>query len=164
VGLGAALVVAMKPPAVEDVPVAPPPYPTARAVPEANTPEAAVAAKPPDESAAGDSDEELALAPLKRAAVEPVRFLIVSEPMGARVTYQGKDLGETPLNLEVAPGEGGVAEAALTFTLDGYQRARAVAKGAGPEERFTQKLVPKKKASTRPGKAPDSSPYKDDPY
>ncbi|NVJ17215.1 PEGA domain-containing protein, partial [Myxococcus sp. AM010] len=141
--------------------VTPPPPATAQAVPEANVPEAA---SPPEAPAMSASDEELALAPLTRPKLEPVRFLIVSDPLGARVTYQGKDLGETPLNLEVAPDASGVAEAALTFTLDGYQRARAVAKGAGPEERFTQKLQLKKKASTRPGKAPDSSPYKDDPY
>ncbi|ATB50169.1 serine/threonine-protein kinase [Corallococcus macrosporus] len=163
-GLGAALVVALRPAAPTGSPPTLTPPPASRAAPEAAPREAAVAARPPDESVAEASDEELALAPLRRRTVEPVRFLVVSEPMGARVTYQGKDLGETPLNLEVAPAEGGVAEAVLFFTLDGYQRARGVAKGAGPEERFTQKLLPKKKASTRPAKAPDSSPYKDDPY
>ncbi|GEL74165.1 serine/threonine protein kinase [Myxococcus virescens] len=161
VGLGVALVMATRPTPPAEPIVPPPPPATAQAVPEANAPAAAL---PPAESVEGASDEELALAPLTRPTVKPVRFLIVSDPMGARVTYQGKDLGETPLNLEVAPNASGVAEAALTFTLDGYQRARAVARGAGPEERFTQKLQPKKKASTRPGKAPDSSPYKDDPY
>jgi len=154
-GIGAALALTLRPaapPAPADSPLAPsPPQATARAATPSAQPELA-------------DDEELLLAPLERVQVAPVRFLIVSEPPGARVTYEGKDLGETPLNLEVAPDEGGVAQAALTFTLDGYQRARAVARGAGPEERFTQKLVPKKKTSARPGKAPDSSPYKDDPY
>ncbi|WP_426754509.1 serine/threonine protein kinase [Myxococcus sp. Y35] len=161
VGIGAAIALAMRPAA----PPAPPISPLAPtlAQPEPARPPAQTAT-PPAQPETDAADEELALAPLERAEAVPVRFLIVSEPIGARVTYQGKDLGETPLNLEVAPDESGVAQAALTFTLDGYQRARAVARGTGPEERFTQKLVPKKKASARPDKAPDSSPYKDDPY
>ncbi|AKQ63940.1 serine/threonine protein kinase [Myxococcus hansupus] len=161
VGLGAAVTLALRPAAPPEPvinPLAPTLAPREPATAEAQQP----AAQPPPEEGLGD--EELDLAPLERIKAAPVRFLIVSEPLGARVTYEGKDLGETPLNLEVAPDESGVAQAALTFTLDGYQRARSVARSAGPEERFTQKLVPKKKASPRPGKGPDSSPYKDDPY
>ncbi|MFP2913618.1 PEGA domain-containing protein, partial [Pyxidicoccus sp. 3LFB2] len=109
-------------------------------------------------------DEELALAPLSPIAVKPVRFLIASEPSGARVTYLGKDMGPTPLNIEVDPGEGGRASAQLTFSLEGYNRVTVTAKGEGPEARYTQKLQPKKKTGTKPGKASGSSPYKDDPY
>ncbi|MBL0696223.1 serine/threonine-protein kinase [Comamonas sp. JC664] len=161
VGIGAAITLAIRP-SEPPTPAISPLAPTlAQREPAAAQAQEPAAQRPPEQ---GLADEELDLAPLEILAPAPVRFLIVSEPLGARVTYEGKDLGETPLNLEVAPDESGVAQAALTFTMEGYQRTRSVARGAGPEERFTQKLVPKKKTSTRPGKGPDSSAYKDDPY
>jgi serine/threonine-protein kinase len=91
-----------------------------------------------------------------------VRFLIASEPSGARVLHGGKDLGETPLELDVRPASNGQASAELTFSLDGYQRATVTAEGAGREVRFTHKL--KKKPSTARPKGDDSAGYKDDPY
>ncbi|MFP2934753.1 PEGA domain-containing protein, partial [Pyxidicoccus sp. 3LG] len=115
-------------------------------------------------TAAGAEDDEIALAPPTRSAVKPVRFLIASEPSGASVTYRGKVLGPTPLNLEVSPEEDGRARAELTFTLDGYQRVTAVAEGEGVEARINQKLQPRKKAGSKAGKASSSSAYKEDPY
>jgi serine/threonine-protein kinase len=155
-GIGAAAFLATRTeaPAPVQVPLA------AAAAPPPGTaapPPVAVAAQP------GAGDEELA-APPTAAQVKPVRFLIASEPSGARVTYRGQDVGETPLNLEVLPDEGGRARATLTFSLDGYTRATTTAEGEGPEARFTQKLQPKKKAAPKSGKASGSSQYKDDPY
>jgi serine/threonine-protein kinase len=89
-----------------------------------------------------------------------VRFLVSSEPSGARVTYAGRALGTTPLELVVPPGAEGRASAELTFSLDGYQRATVKAEGEGTEVPFSYKL---KKKAGRP-KRPGSSGYKDDPY
>jgi serine/threonine-protein kinase len=90
-----------------------------------------------------------------------VRFLITSEPSGARVTYAGKSLGSTPVELKLPEGASGHASAELTFELGGYTRATVTAEGEGPEVRFTQKL---KKKSSRPPRSPGSNGYKDDPY
>ena len=79
------------------------------------------------------------------------------------MTYAGKSLGTTPVELEVASGSNGRARAELTFDLSGYSRQTVTAEGKGPEVRFTQKL---KKKSTRPAPArpSGSNGYKDDPY
>ena len=108
--------------------------------------------------------EKRPLPPPSSVPVKPVRFLIASKPSGARVTYQGRDWGKTPVNIEVPPGEDGRASARLTFSLDGYQRVTVTAAGEGPETRYMQKLQPQKKARSKSGKASGSSPYKDDPY
>jgi eukaryotic-like serine/threonine-protein kinase len=160
-GLGVAAFLATRPTTPQPLPLsATEPATPAREAPATPRPTTAAAAAP---AAQGSEDEELALAELNPGS-KPVRFLIASEPSGARVTYRGKDVGETPLNLEVTPGEGGNASAELTFTLAGYQTVKATAEGRGPDERFLLKLQPKKKASTKPGKGSGSSPYKDDPY
>jgi serine/threonine protein kinase len=105
-----------------------------------------------------------------------VHFRIQSEPEGARVGFEGRDLGKTPLELDVAEDELGIASALLNFSLDGYAHATATASGPGPEVAFTQHMtrvlappiavpVPppgqkkdnKKKTGVTPG-------YKDDPY
>jgi serine/threonine-protein kinase len=106
-----------------------------------------------------DGTADLELAPLTAPAVASVLFKIDSEPRGARVSYGGKDVGVTPLELPVPAGAEGRASAELTFTLDGYQRTVATAEGEGPEQAFLQKL---KKKSARPKGG--SSGYKDDPY
>ena len=95
-----------------------------------------------------------------------VRFKVRSEPLGARVTFQGRDLGKTPLEFEVPPGEAGIASAMLKFELDGYLHATASAQGLGPEVLINQRMIrlqspaPGKKVKTRP----DTPGYKDDPY
>jgi serine/threonine-protein kinase len=102
-------------------------------------------------------------APAAEAPPEQVRFLITSEPSGARVTYAGESLGTTPVELKVPPGSQGIARAELTFDLNGYSRQTVTAEGKGPEVRFTQKL--QKKKSSRPASRPSgSNGYKDDPY
>ncbi|WP_164009321.1 serine/threonine protein kinase [Pyxidicoccus trucidator] len=161
-GLGVAAFLAFRPTTPTPLPLAP----STGQLPssEAPVPAPARAAAASPGTSLGADDDELALAPLSPSPVKPVRFLIASEPSGARVTYLGQDMGPTPLNLEVAPEEGGRASAQLTFSLEGYSRVTVVAKGEGPEARHTQKLQPKKKATTKPGKASGSSPYKDDPY
>jgi serine/threonine-protein kinase len=93
--------------------------------------------------------------------VAPVRFLITSEPSGARVTYEGRELGTTPVELEVPTASDGVASAQLTFSLEGYQRATVVAQGNEPSVRFTQRL--KKKSVSRSPES-EKSGYKEDPY
>jgi serine/threonine-protein kinase len=165
-GAGVALVLAVRAP---EKPLAVPSEPPA-AVPTSVSAQAAQP-KPPapaeaqpaaaNPSAAGaDGTADLELAPLTAPAGASVLFRIDSEPSGARVSYGGKDLGPTPVELPVPVGAGGRASAELTFTLDGYQRTVATAAGEGPEQAFTQKL--KKKTSARPKGG--SSGYKDDPY
>jgi serine/threonine protein kinase len=157
-GVGGAAFIAMRTPTPQPLsPSALAALPPSSEAPTTPRPSAATAPS----TTLGADDEELALAEL---SVKPVRFLISSEPSGARVTYRGKDVGETPLNLEVPPSDGGKASAELTFNLAGYQPIKVTAEGEGPEARFLQKLQPKKKASTKPGKGSGSSPYKDDPY
>ncbi len=166
--LGAGLAVVMglrtpdKAPAAPDAPVvgttqvAPPPVAPEQPRPPAG--QQAAAQPPPTRPPVEDDTADLELAPLKPAV--RVRFLIASEPSGARVTHEGKELGETPLTLEVPAGSAGKASAELTFSLEGYPRATVTAEGEGSEVRFTHKF---KKKAGRP-KGPGSSGYKDDPY
>jgi serine/threonine-protein kinase len=157
-GIGAAVFLALSPEAPAPVPAPEPPPIAAAPPPGTSAPARSAAAAAP---ARGAEDEEVDLAPLH---VQQVRFLIDSKPSGATVTYLGKDVGTTPLNLEVAPDEDGIARAKLFFTLEGYQRTPGTAQGRGPEERHTQQLLPKKKSGSKSGKASGSSPYKEDPY
>jgi serine/threonine protein kinase len=134
-----------------------PPTPPPSEQPAANTPAPALEAILPPET-----EEEAA--PESPVAAEPqptlVRFLIASEPSGARVLHAGKSLGETPVELQVPADSAGNASAELTFELTGYPRTTVTVQAAGPEVRFTQRL---KKKSSRP-KQPGSVGYKDDPY
>jgi serine/threonine-protein kinase len=100
--------------------------------------------------------------PPAEAQPAPIRILVDSEPGGAKVTYEGRVLGETPVELRVPPSTDGRASARLTFALEGYQRLTAIAEGEGPVVRFTQKL--KKKSASRNSTDKDSAGYKDDPY
>ena len=76
--------------------------------------------------------------------------------------YEGRVLGETPVELPLPPGADGRARARLTFALDGYHRVTFIAQGEGPEVRHTQKL--KKKSGSRSASDRKSAGYKDDPY
>ncbi|MBN1209388.1 MAG: protein kinase [Myxococcaceae bacterium] len=158
-GVGVALVLALRSPTKPPPDLTPPP---------AHPPVAI--ATPPPAPAEPESDEEI-LSPEdlpslpEKAPEEPtqalVRFLITSEPSGARVTYAGRNRGQTPLELKVPAGASGKARAELTFDLGGYSRATVMAEGQGPEVRFKQRL---KKKSSRPPKPSGSDGYKDDPY
>jgi serine/threonine-protein kinase len=161
VGLGVAAVLALR---AQD---AEPPTPTALTAPAVKSqpeeappapvaPAAAPAAQPVAETIPEfPSPEEVP------TTVAPVRFLITSEPSGARVTYEGRELGETPVELEVPASSDGVASAQLTFSLEGYQRATVVAQGNEASVRFTQRL--KKKSVSRTSES-EKSGYKEDPY
>jgi serine/threonine protein kinase len=178
IGVAVALVLALRSPTPKPLPPVTPPTTT--------QPEVAVATPPPAETepaeaepAEPDSAEKepeplvMDLTPEgspsteetpeeKAAEAQPalVRFRIASEPNGARVTYAGKRLGETPVVLELPADASGHARAELTFELNGYPRSTAVAEGKGPVVRFTHRL---KKRGSRP-KPSNSEGYKDDPY
>ncbi|WP_224247225.1 serine/threonine protein kinase [Hyalangium gracile] len=167
VGVTVALVFALRSPTPQ--PVLPPP-----AQPVA-IPSAPPAQQPPPSSEVAEAltPEDLPPLPASPSAEEPppqeaeaapqlVRFVITSEPSGARVTYAGKSLGPTPVELKVPADASGRASARLTFDLSGYSSVTATPEGDGPEIRFTQKL--KKKPSSRPQRPQNSSGYKDDPY
>jgi eukaryotic-like serine/threonine-protein kinase len=141
------------PPAAEPAPKAP-----AEAQPSSGEPAAGLTGEteppepPPEPPPAEDTPAQATL----------VRFLIASEPSGARVKHQGKDLGRTPVELKLPANAAGRASAELTFELSGYPRATVKAEGEGPEVRFTHKLKKKKGPSRQ--RAPGSTGYKDDPY
>jgi serine/threonine-protein kinase len=160
VGLGVAAVLALR---AQD---AEPPAPTALTAPAAKSQpeEAPVPVEPAAAPAAQPVAETIPEFPSPEevpTTVAPVRFLITSEPSGARVTYEGRDLGETPVELEVPAASDGVASAQLTFSLEGYQRATVVAQGNEASVRFTQRL--KKKSVSRSSES-EKSGYKEDPY
>ncbi|OJT26975.1 serine/threonine protein kinase [Archangium sp. Cb G35] len=167
-GLIVAGVVAMRPPTS---PPAPRPEPIQAVAPAAKTPapEQPAAEPPATAEAAPEAtaqqpaiEPDVLAAPLVPAEPVAIRFVIDSEPGGARVMYEGRVLGETPLELPVSPDADGRASARITFALDGYQRVTAIATGEGPVVRHTQKL--KKKSGSRSSSDRGSAGYKDDPY
>jgi serine/threonine-protein kinase len=165
IGVCVALVFALRPPTPKPATDLPPLILQPAAAVPAPSAEPPAAAEP-SHAAAPINPEELPMptpeAPAAEAPPEQVRFLITSEPSGARVTYAGESLGTTPVELKVPPGSQGIARAELTFDLNGYSRQTVTAEGKGPEVRFTQKL---KKKSSRPASRPSgSNGYKDDPY
>jgi serine/threonine-protein kinase len=160
-GLGVAAVIALR---AQPPPVAPTPAPATVAAPAEKAPAPAqpLAAEQPAAPARQPVAEPEAPTVVAQPQAEPasIRFLIGSEPEGARVMYEGRVVGETPLVLTVPPGTNGRASARLTFVLDGYQRSTATAAGEGPEVHFNQKL--KKKSGSR--SADKDTGYKEDPY
>ncbi|MFL5348855.1 MAG: serine/threonine protein kinase [Hyalangium sp.] len=173
VGVGVVLMLALRSPAPKPPLVLPPPapQPTATAAPQPTAPTPPVK-EPSAATPQAHSDltpEDLPDIPAPAAApaapeAEPqrVRFVITSDPSGARVTYAGKAVGQTPVELEVPMGDSGRASAKLTFELNGYTSVTATPEGEGPEIHFTQKL--KKKPGSRPSRPSGSNGYKDDPY
>jgi serine/threonine-protein kinase len=158
IGLCVAAVVALRP--VQPPPPAPPTVATAPAT-QAPAPapapvEPAPAAEPAPTALAEPTAPEPT--PVVEAAPAPILFIIESEPPGAKVQYEGRLLGATPLELPVPPAADGRASARLTFMLEGYQRITTLARGEGPEVRFKQKLS-KKKSGSR-----SADRYKEDPY
>ncbi|SEU36651.1 serine/threonine protein kinase [Stigmatella erecta] len=173
-GVAVSLVFALSTPASKPPPAplvaapatAPPPAPPPTQAPAGTEPasdELAVNLTGEPEAPAAPSEE----VPSEPAVPEPaaqaslVRFLIASEPSGARVKHRGKDLGQTPVELKLPANAAGRASAELTFELSGYPRATVKAEGEGPEVRFTHKLKKKKGPSRQ---RPGSTGYKDDPY
>jgi len=135
---------------LQDVAIAPrpkeprPPTPEATSpTPEPTTPAQQAAVEP---------------TPVVETAPAPIRFRIDSEPKRAKVQYEGRLLGVTPVELPVPPAADGRASVRLTFMLEGYQRITTIAAGEGPEVRFSQKLS-KKKSGSR-----SADRYKEDPY
>ena len=173
-GVTVAAVVALRSPTPPPAPEPEPLQAVAPAVKTTPAPEQPAPEQPPTEPPA--TAEAAPAAPAPQPAAEPtqvaappvpagpvaIRFLIDSEPGGAKVLYGGRVLGETPLELPVPPGANGRASARLTFALEGYQRVTAIAAGEGPEVRYTQKL--KKKSGSRSASDRNSAGYKDDPY
>ena len=169
-GLTVAAVVALRAPAPQPLPA---PEPLQAVAPAAKTPapEQPAPTEPPPvaaEAAPALPAAQPAAEPVVEAAppapAEPVaiRFMIDSEPGGAKVLYEGRVLGETPVELPLPPGADGRASARLTFALEGYHRVTFIARGEGPEVRHTQKL--KKKSGSRSASDRKSAGYKDDPY
>jgi len=156
-GVGVVLMLALRTPSAPAPVVLPlePQLPVA-SKPVTPTPEVVAKAEP-------EKTEARPAEPPAPAEPQPslVRFVIASEPSGARVMHAGRSLGETPLELQVPADEQGHARAELTFELAGYPRATVTAEGEGPEVRFTHRL---KKKSSRPRKSEGSVGYKDDPY
>ena len=159
-GLGVAAILALRAPAPQAAPASPPVV-TAPAVKAPPPVEQSSAAEPtaPAQRAAAEPTPAVDAPPASEPA--PTRFLITSEPEGAKVMYEGGLLGETPMEIQVPSGMDGRASARLTFALDGYQRVTVTAEGEGPLVHFTQKL--KKKSGSRAADR-DSSGYKEDPY
>jgi serine/threonine-protein kinase len=164
IGVGVALMLALRTPSAP-APAVLPPVPEQ---PAGATPAPATAGSTEDPLAvelapiAPSKGEEKPAENTEAALPQPslVRFFIASEPSGARVVHAGRNLGETPLELQVPADKAGHARAELTFELAGYTRVTVTAEGDGPEVRFTHRL---KKKSSRP-RPPSSVGYKDDPY
>jgi serine/threonine-protein kinase len=81
---------------------------------------------------------------------KPVTFRIGSDPAGARVMLNGRNVGYTPLSVDVPAGPQGTATAELVFLLRGYQPLAVTAGGSGPEVVLSHKLQPL--AFTRPSR------------
>jgi serine/threonine-protein kinase len=76
----------------------------------------------------------------------PVRLKVLSEPAGARVEVNGRQHGETPMDLPLAPDAPPVK---VALKLDGYETAeRRVSAGDGPE--VSVKLTPKSSPPPKP--------------
>ncbi len=162
-GLGVAAVIALRASPPQASPTPAPAITVAAPTEKAPAPAALpLAAEQPAAPAQQPAAEPVAPTVVAQPHAEPapIRFIIGSEPDGARVTYAGRVLGETPVELTVPPGADGRASARLTFVRDGYQRSTAIAEGAGPVVHFKQKL--KKKSGSR--SADKDSGYKEDPY
>ena len=97
-------------------------------------------------------------------ATTAVKFKIDSDPQGATVSVDGKELGATPLEFSRAPGQDGTASAQVVLAKSGYDTLTVTAAGSGDVE-VTQKLRKKSAPPPPPPKKKANTPgYKDDPY
>jgi eukaryotic-like serine/threonine-protein kinase len=141
-GLGVAAVLALRSHAPQ---AAPAPKPSTVVAPGVKAPPV----EPP--RAAGPTPAApVVAAPTAAAPPTVTHFFITSEPNGAKVTYEGRELGETPVDLPVPAGADGHASALLTFSLEGYQRVTRLAEGKGPVVPYDLKLQKLKKSGPRP--------------
>ncbi|MCI0573563.1 MAG: protein kinase [Myxococcaceae bacterium] len=60
-----------------------------------------------------------------------VKFRVMSDPVGARVVFKGKEKGRTPFVMEVPAGSEGLATVELTFLADGYLPETVLSGGSG---------------------------------
>jgi hypothetical protein len=100
------------------------------------------------------------VAPAVAVTPKKVHFVVSTEPRGATVSIDGRNLGKTPVEFHLESNEEGIATAQLILSLEGYERTTVTASGSGPEVVLTQQLQRKarRKAAT------SSLGYKDDPY
>lgn len=85
-------------------------------------------------------------AKLERLAVGPAQFDLTTTPSGAMVRVDGKLVGETPLSIDLIPGEHRVE-----FTLEGYVAAsRTLDAVRGVREGLNEELAPAPAARSAP--------------
>ncbi|MGA9525053.1 MAG: serine/threonine-protein kinase [Myxococcaceae bacterium] len=123
----------------------------------------ALAAEPSPTTAPAAHVEQQA-APEEPSPPEPIRFRIHSEPKGAIVRIDGRNVGRAPLVWEGVPDADGVAQAVVTLELDGYEPVSAMARGSGPELLLKRTLRKKEAPKKKTPKTDDDDGYKDDPY
>jgi serine/threonine-protein kinase len=99
-------------------------------------------------------------APRPSVAPEPpsVKFRILSDPLGARVSIAKKVLGVTPLDFIAPADDDGTATVELSFVLKGYHPMTVITGGSGTvvlKQRLQSRLQPKPKdvidARAKPG-------------
>ena len=95
--------------------------------------------------------------PPPEPVVPRVTFHVETEPRGATVVLEGKNVGRTPLDVEVAVAASGLARAELALSLPGYQPTTVSASGESGRVMVKEKLRP---ANARPitGPAPANPP------
>jgi hypothetical protein len=95
-----------------------------------------------------------------------VTFEVNSNPEGASVALDGKNVGTTPFTMPLKADPDGNLRIQLQFTLEGYQSMTVTAEGRGTVE-VNPALKRKPGAQTPPGKkraSPKDPCFKDDPY
>jgi serine/threonine-protein kinase len=98
--------------------------------------------------------------------VEPklVHFRVSTDPLGAHVMFDGKDIGKTPLEFDLPQDAQGLGSANLDFVLEGYAKASTHAAGAPPEVIVEQTLHKVETGKDHHPKTNLTPGYKDDPY
>jgi len=88
------------------------------------------------------------------------RFVVHSNPPGAKVSLEGQELGHTPLETDVAHDDAGIARMVLTLELEGYHSRVMELEGSDPEVVLTATMEPLPGTQT----ASERPDYKTDPY
>jgi hypothetical protein len=96
--------------------------------------------------------EAVAPAAVAPEAVAPAPVLLLTEPPGARVLRDGRDVGDAPMTLELLPGE--VRE--LELELEGHATRTVTVDGEAPEVRV--RLEPLPAAAVPPSAEPRWAP------
>lgn len=121
----------------------PRPQPKARVEPPKPKPRAAAAPVEPAPAAAAEPEPAVVEAtpappPKPPAEANVVKLVIVSEPPGASIAVDGKELGPAPAIARVKPG--GFVE--IRASMPGYLATHKLHKAAEKDGRFTVKLAP----------------------